>query len=40
MVRRLPLAAALLSLAWGQAALAQADPDNPTCPKAMNWSTL
>jgi hypothetical protein len=39
MIRRLPLAAALLSLAWGQAALAQADPDNPTCPKAMNWST-
>jgi hypothetical protein len=39
MVRRLPLAAALLSLAWGQAAYAQADPDNPTCPKAMNWST-
>jgi len=39
MVRRLPLAAALLSLVWGQAAYAQADPDNPTCPKAMNWST-
>jgi hypothetical protein len=39
MFRRLPLAAALLSLAWGQAVYAQADPDNPTCPKAMNWST-
>ena len=37
--RRLPLVAALCSLAVGQAAFAQADPDNPTCPKAMNWST-
>ncbi|MEA3062206.1 MAG: hypothetical protein QOJ94_1987 [Sphingomonadales bacterium] len=39
MSRRLPFATALISLVWGQAAFAQADPDNPTCPKAMNWST-
>lgn len=33
---------AAFALLWGQAAAAQPadmDPDNPTCPKALNWST-
>jgi hypothetical protein len=36
------LAAALCALLAAQAGVAQApamDPDNPTCPKALNWST-
>jgi hypothetical protein len=40
-MRALALAAALFALAGSEAASAQAaaDPDNPTCPKAPNWST-
>ena len=40
-MRRLAFAAALLALSGSELAAAQiaADPDNPTCPKAPNWST-
>lgn len=37
--RALTSAAAALALLWGQAAAAQSDPDNPTCPRDPNWST-
>ena len=39
MARRLIALAAALALATGQAAQAQVDPDNPTCPRSPNWST-
>jgi hypothetical protein len=41
MLRKASLALALLSLAVGDAALAQQamDPDNPSCPKSPNWSS-
>jgi hypothetical protein len=39
MLRRIASFAALAALALGQAAQAQRDPDNPTCPRSPNWST-
>jgi hypothetical protein len=41
MRRGLAAAAALAALAAGQASAQQQamDPDNPTCPKSLNWST-
>lgn len=36
--RRFASAAALAGLLTSQAALAQRDPDNPTCPQNPNWS--
>lgn len=36
--RRIASAAALAGLLTSQAALAQRDPDNPTCPQNPNWS--
>lgn len=38
MARQLAAAATALALMSGQAAHAQADPDNPTCPRSPNWS--
>ena len=37
-LRRLAAAGALIGLFAGQAAQAQTDPDNPTCPASPNWS--
>lgn len=39
MARRFAAFAAALALASGQAALAQTDRDNPTCPRSPNWSS-
>jgi hypothetical protein len=42
MARRARLLTAALTgwaLLWSQAAAAQNDPDNPTCPRVPNWST-
>jgi hypothetical protein len=38
---RLSAALALIGLLWGQAAAAEQamDPDNPSCPRDLNWST-
>ncbi len=38
LLRRLASAAALIATLVGQAAHAQTDPDNPTCPASPNWS--
>lgn len=38
MFRKFASALALAALAMSQAAMAQRDPDNPTCPQNPNWS--
>ena len=39
MRRRFTPVLASLAILMSSAAAGQTDPDNPTCPKALNWST-